>query len=612
MSKPAKIIDLGQTREQLQSTQRKIIDDEQERIFLGFLLSGEKELIVRALSLPETSLQKERHRVIYRSMQAIYRVEKSINLPLLHKDLEQTNKLFEVGGIGYLAEISRIDYAYTLLGLTSVMSGLNEQVKRLEVESLMQKLQIGLNAGLPNTQLLAEMEKTFSMIAPKAAHSSAPKTLDLFKHLPNDFWFKSFVLEVADIAQFPTNTTLLTALAAFSAASLRRYVVEYETGGRLATGMYLMGAQPPATGKSRVLGFFIDSAMRLARKAEKDYREELEHEEKAARKPTLKIYSDVTPEALDVLLNDSNGFFSLASSEQALANTLLGASYNTGKNNNDLMLKGFNAEHHASGRAKRGGFFGLVIGGIALLTQPKVIDTLITQSDGTGAAERFLMINEPDLLGMREHKRDRPKQPLGQRDYDLLVEDLLKPVVHYQPDFEDLTSLRLSSDGYDLLSNFIKIIEPELIKTGRYGSDVMRGIAGKADQQVLKIAAQLHLLDTRGQGGNIIKDCWVTSGIGIVQDMLEHAIFLLEKHGHIGLTAQEDEVISYIASKHGKATRREIKQGRKNAKAFKEGAGSAYELIDDTINGLIKTGVLIESTVVGMNGRPSTHIHLAQ
>ncbi|TXH67308.1 MAG: DUF3987 domain-containing protein [Thiothrix sp.] len=608
MSKPAKVISLDHAK-----LQRGYVEDDQERTFIGYLLSGDNDLVIRAMGLPENVLYSERNRLIYKTAQAVFKVEKSLNITNLSKGLEDSGLLVEIGGIGYLAEITRIGHCYTLLGLASVIDHLNTTAKKRDVAELIGKLQLGLSEGWTVVRLQEEIARASDILTPSTIHQATPKNLDLMKHLPDNFWFKQYVTEVAEIAQFPVNTTLLSALSAFSAATLRRYVIEYETGGKLATGVYLMGGQPPATGKTRVLAFFIAAAMKLAKDAEKTYREELEaSEDHKAKKPTLKIYSDVTPEALDGFLNDSNGFFSLVSSEQALANTLLGASYSTGKNNNDLMLKGFNAEHHASGRAKRDGFYGLVIGGITLLTQPKVIDTLLTQSDGTGAAERFLLINEPDLLGKREHRGNRRSQALGQRDYDLLVNKLLKGHTFNQPDFESLESLKLTESGYKLLNSFIRRIESELAKNGVYGSDAMRGMAGKADQQALKIAAQFHLLDTRAEEGTTIKDCWIEAAINIVDDMLGHALSLLERNGYIGTTAQEDMIIEYLASKGGKATRREIQQGKKSAKVFKEGAGNPCDLINETISGLLKNKILIEEFSKGSNGRTITRLVLAQ
>lgn len=612
MSKPAKVISLDHAK-----LQRGYVEDDQERTFIGYLLSGDNDLVIRAMGLPENVLYSDRSRLIYKTAQAVFKVEKSLNITNLTKALEDSGLLVEIGGIGYLAEIKRIGHCYTLLGLASVIDHLNTTAKKRDVAELIGKLQLGLSEGWTVVRLQEEIVRASNILTPSAIHQATPKNLDLMKHLPDNFWFKQYVIEVAEIAQFPVNTTLLAALSAFSAATLRRYVIEYETGGKLATGMYLMGAQPPATGKSRVLNCFIDAAMKLARDAEKKYREELEaSEDRKAKKPTLKIFSDVTPESLDGFLNDSNGFFSLVSSEQALANTLLGASYSTGKNNNDLMLKGVNAEHHASGRVKRDGFYGLVIGGITLLTQPRVIDTLLTQSDGTGAAERFLLINEADLLGKRNYddydENASNSEALGQRDYDLLIKKILKGYEFHQPDFKTLKRLRLTTKGYNTLIDFKRRIEPDLAKNGLYGSDVMRGMAGKADQQALKIAAQLHLLDTREEEGNIIKDCWIEAAINIVNDLLGHALSLLERNGYIGTTAQEDMIIEYLASKGGKATRREIQQGKKSAKVFKEGAGNPCDLINETISGLLKNKILIEEFSKGSNGRTITRLVLAQ
>ena len=83
--------------------------------------------------------------------------------------------------------------------------------------------------------------------------------------------------------------------------------------------------------------------------------------------------TDATPEALDKILNGQHGFFIANSTEQGLANSLIGGMYSEKGNNFDVLLKGFNAEWHSSSRVTRDGFSGKPHGGVLCISQDGLI-----------------------------------------------------------------------------------------------------------------------------------------------------------------------------------------------------------------------------------------------
>lgn len=433
-----------------------------------------------------------------------------------------------------------------------------------------------------------------------APEPEAPKshTLNLLKHLPEGD-FKQYVGDVAQMCNIHPSTSLLVGIGIVSSVASRVFGVEYQNGEVLPTGEYIICGGLPGDAKSRMLKAYqkpIFDAQKEAYKAWKQRKQEHEDDEAAEGKfkepaPARIFITDTTTEALEPILSESGGYFSLASAEQAVVNTLVGASYGGEgrKNNNDLPLKGFNAEYHASSRTTRTGYTGTVVGSITCFAQPAAIETILGKSEGSGMAERFLMVEEPTQQGTRDHTRQDYPQEHSQNVYNRITKELAGLALE-QRDFDELQAYRISKADWNKIYLFRNEIEPNLVDGGKYSTATMRGVSSKVDMHIMKISALLACLYDHSVGE--IPSQFIDAAINIMKDMLDNTLSLLFKIGVVGFSAEEDCLIEYLGSHRG-ATRRQVVQAKTKVKPFCE-AQKPGDAIRRTIDRLIQKGVFAE------------------
>lgn len=424
--------------------------------------------------------------------------------------------------------------------------------------------------------------------------------LNLLAHLP-DGDFKRYVGDVAKMCNIYPSTSLLVALGVVSSVACRLFGVAYQNGDVLPAGEYVICGGLPGDAKSRMLKSFqrpIFDAQKAAYKAWKQRKQTHEESEEEGKKPfkeppPARIFiTDSTVEALEPLLVESNGYFSLASAEQAVVNTLVGAVYGGDgrKNNNDLPLKGFNAEYHASSRATRNGYTGVVVGAITCFAQPAAIETMLSESKGSGMAERFLLAQEPTQQGSRDHTKQHYPTEYSQNVYNRIVTGMADKVLELTQDFGELQAYRISKEDWKAIYQFRNTIEPHLADGGKYSTATMRGVASKVDMHIMKIAALLAYLYDHPIGE--IPSQFIHAAMAIMQDMIENTLNLLFKVGVIGFDSEEGCIIEYLGEKKS-ATRRQIQQAKAKVKPFKE-SQKPNEAIRNTIDRLITKGVIAE------------------
>ncbi len=251
--------------------------------------------------------------------------------------------------------------------------------------------------------------------------------LDLLKHLDDSHIMKKLSKATAYAIQLPVSTVFLTGIGVFSSIACRRYVVNYEHGGDVPIGLYVIAEQPSGTGKSWCLKTFqkpffnahkvkADAHKKDVLQLKEIPKDEQTDDDKQALKdllanPPIPLFStNPSPEALEQSLNFTRGFFSAISSEQGMINTLLGLSYGDGKksNNNDLLLNGYDGGHINSQRIGREGYCGHVAGALVSFAQNGSIEKMLDASNGTGLAERCLFAAEPHFLGKRDSFAAQP------------------------------------------------------------------------------------------------------------------------------------------------------------------------------------------------------------
>jgi hypothetical protein len=437
--------------------------------------------------------------------------------------------------------------------------------------------------------------------------------LDLLKHIP-DCMFKRFVIDVAKMAKMPENTSLMVGLGIVSTVTARCFVVSYENRGYQPLGLYVLAEHKSGTGKSLMLGTYqtpvfssvkaIVSDWHKRKKAAEDTKEDF-----LDPYPSFAYDTDANPEGLDETLSATNGYFALASAEKGLTNSISGASYGNGKTNNDLWLKGYNGEYHSSKRSKRKGYRGKVTGAVVNIAQHGIVETILTQGDHSGAAERCIMLAESSFLGKRKHGREHNHYPndSDQGAYNRIMQGL---TIHAAKNdlIENLPGYRLSRDDWDKVYALKNELEPHLGEGGKYDTETLQSMAGKVDIQIMKIAANLAILDECPAG--LIPSHWVDAAIGIVRDMLDYTYRLLIDLDVIGTNALEDSVIAYLSEKRT-ATRRQFDQARRKAKPWAElPKQSIGQTMRDTIDGLIEKGIVGEFEEFDASGKKATTLKM--
>jgi hypothetical protein len=445
--------------------------------------------------------------------------------------------------------------------------------------------------------------------------------IDLLRHLPDDCLIKKLSLSVAIACHLPESTVFLMGLSAFSSMSVRKWRINYRHAGSLPIGIYAVGEQPSGTSKSRGLDAYLipfyavhrnhvdrcDEAIQdleLSQIGVKKKDPLIEEQKKRLieSKGVSGITTNTTPEALEMSLKETKGSFACAASEQGLSNVLLGLAYGEGRaSNNDIVLSGFSAGYHASKRVGRDGYNGYVTGGITLLAQSGSVETLLNASNGTGLSERFLMIVEPHNLGRRDWTDPKPIDATLTDEYAQICNAITRDVFINPKNYEDLPALEISNNGWKLINQYRNKIEPNLIDGGRYSHNSLRGAAGKADMQIMKVAANLHLLsgvDIKPHDGTphseqnlVIPDALVEAAINIVDDLLEHHLTMLESKGVTGNKAEWQAIIRYLSNRKG-AVSADMVNSLKTTAPFKAMTGSKAAAIKNAVAEMLKEGVL--------------------
>lgn len=435
--------------------------------------------------------------------------------------------------------------------------------------------------------------------------------VNLLRHVDNGHLQKRLSIDVAKTMHLPESTVFLMGLAVFSSIACRRWVVNYPHYGALPIGLNAIAEQPSGTSKTRLLKLYQRPFITIYKRCQDEWRKEVaalkkemggkpttEQEAQMAdlmgRKLGTLFITNATPEALENTLKGTNGFFSAVSSEQGLFNSLLGKSYGNGReNNNDILLNGYDGGNVCTSRITREGYTGDVVGGVVLFAQQGSIETILDASNGTGLSERFLMLAEQHSLGKRDHR-------VAHHIDDILIEDYARCCNFTEDIFGNrawplskLFHLNISPAGWKMIADYRNSIEPYLADGGRYAAHIsIRGAAGKVDMTIMKIAANLHLLDD-GHCRPDIDDRHVKSAIGIAGDLLEAQLSICKDKGLIGARAEFTAILRMFDGKIKPLSEREIIQSRKGVAPFKGVAGNS-DLIKKTLLEMVMQGLLLK------------------
>lgn len=348
--------------------------------------------------------------------------------------------------------------------------------------------------------------------------------IDLLAGLDNTL--SRFVCTLADSVQFPRSTAFLHGLGVVSAAMTERFFYEFNGGQKNTVALYTVGAQPPSTGKSAIdayLGAPIHAAyteksqlhmedrarinVRINKKrAALKKAGEREAEEIAVELMKLEheldehpVYTwcvnDPTPEGCEKILAKQGGFFNVVSDETSAVSVILGMVYGDGARNNGVFLKAWDNGYLSVARAGREGFSGNIRGSMAVLAQDASVEAILQAGQsGEGISERFMILRERNLLGTRDHTIYNPVDKDLQEQYKRLVDAIV--MTGYD------VYLKLSDEAQRLVRQIKQDQEPLMRDGGKYSSPMLRGVVGKNEKQIIKIACVLHVVQEWASTGN--------------------------------------------------------------------------------------------------------------
>jgi hypothetical protein len=446
-------------------------------------------------------------------------------------------------------------------------------------------------------------------------------SVDLLQHVADSHLLKKLSLSIANATDLPQSTVFLMGLGVFSSVACRKWSVTYPDGIPLPIGLYVVAEQPSGTAKSRCLKVFQTPFYDAKAEIKKDILQKLkelktdkkqavtpdkeesgnlvgvinepdaeEEIERLQRALGISLFTtNATPEALDASLCFSRGFFSAVASEQGLINSLLGLAYGKdgGKaNNNDLLLNAFNGDYVNSKRVTRDGYEGNVMGGFVLFAQRGSVETILNQSNGTGISERFLMLAEKDNLGFRDFLKEKIIDKSLIEEYAEICDTFASDIFLKSNEFNFLDKLSIDAEGWRMINQYRNRIEPELKAGGRFSHASLVGAVGKVDMQIMKIAANLHIIQSTPHTPAVIDNTTISSAINIVNDLMEAHLAMLKDKGAIGAKAEYSAIIGYLTKKP-KATLSELKNSLKRTQPFKSASGSKAAAIETAIDEMV-------------------------
>lgn len=421
-----------------------------------------------------------------------------------------------------------------------------------------------------------------------------------------------YAREVADAIQISRDSTFIIGLGLASAIVSTVYNTSLRVGMKIPVGLYTVAEQPPGTGKSGVMRAFetpfrkaltglnkqrAEDKRKLEDKRAKtedlEERERLDYAVKMTPEKLAGWISNTTAEGLEKeVLIPNSGLFMLASDEQGLVNSIFGLSYGKAGTppNLDAALQGFDGGFSSTLRSGREGYAGQAHGSVVCFAQSNTIESIIRASGGTGLAERFLWRSDKHRLGERNHMQKYVK-PNAEK-YEQLCREIIK-LIPDTTSIENLTTIDLPAALLDELNQAKQKIEPELADGGRYGSNVVRGAAGKFDLQVVKIATVLHVTRHLCAGervpSNINRADFVIA-MEICHEQLESYLDTLIQKRIVGISAECDAVIEHLEKHPNGKDSRAVKNSLRSRAIF---AGRGTKPIGDAIAKLKSAGMII-------------------
>lgn len=414
--------------------------------------------------------------------------------------------------------------------------------------------------------------------------------------------------------EIPLGTVFLSLMGGAAAAAATNYATQFKTGTRVPAVLHVACEHPPSTGKSNLVSVAINPYM--AAMIEHNKRigginsKRISDDKNASRLPFGFVFkTDATSAAIDAeLVAMDSGRVVIASSEQAAFQSLFPEA-GSFSSNNSLMLNGWMGEYVEGSRTTRKAYTGNVQSSVLLIAQVGSIQRVLSASNQTGLAERFLFAVEPDKLGSRTRangylsNEDKAAFNLASaecvRRYSKRVrvdeDDSEKLLI--ETDIHSLECLHPNSEGYEIIRRKLLEIEPVLGELRREGEMTYLGWLGKLETHVLKIAMVLHVFDCLGNGcevPQIIPNSLIKASIELVLEIGKHMRRVIQQSGESGDTAEVDAVLDLVNSERVNAT--EAKRKLRRRAPFRSRGDDAYKAASSRLDSMLREGLLVIST----------------
>lgn len=413
--------------------------------------------------------------------------------------------------------------------------------------------------------------------------------------------------------EFPEVSAFFALLSSASCSVSMAYATQYSTDSCVSLGMYSIIEQPPAMMKS----YLLDVGMKPYRLAVAAHnkrirgicREQKERDipEEQRMKKTFSETSDGTSASIDGFLHGcSEGRFVVSSAEQSGLISLFPES-GSFSSTNELVLKGYASEYVSGMRAGRNAFTGIIQGCIVIIAQPGSAKRVLSASGGSGMAERFIYLAEPDPIGFRRNEghfpTSREKEPF-ERACGACVDIYSAAVMKQQyaefdesivMDPENLIRVKASEEGYRILREAKNSTESYLYDLKMAGEMVMMGWLAKMETHVMKIAGNIHVIECISNNCKVpeIIPTWIIQEtIDLVLMLGEHIKGILNNAGESGPQAEEETIIDILT--RAPMEKRAAALQAKNRKPFKAMPAS-FKMASARIDSMLLSGQLIIS-----------------
>ena len=559
-----------------------------EQSVIGSLMMDNKCYQTVKHKLHEDLFYRPNHKIIFRFIKQLLESGKPADLITIYDELKAAKEIDRCGGLPYLNIV--VDNTPTSANVSAYVDILAEKYELRKLLALAANIH-----DLVNSNKSAEEIKGLVSSSVKAEPLEVKKTavdndtafheLKLISYIEKRHIMRQLAESASVAMDLPVSTVFMVGLGVFSSMACRKWRVARRHGGHIPIGLYVVAEQPSGVGKTWCLGAFENPFS--STKADID-----KTRDKDSSLPIL-FATNATSEGLESSLISTNGFFSAVSSEKGLFNSLFGGSYGSKEraNNNDVVLNAFDGGYVSSMRVMRKGYNGFCVGGIVSFAQEGSIDALLESSKGTGLSERFLLICEPDRLGKRNREEIKSVNRDLLEQYGAMCSVFASEIIESPVYFDELNELTISHDGWKMIYKYLGQIEPHLEKGGMFRVEGLAGAVGKADIQIIKIAANLHLLSF-GMYQPEIEDKYIDSAIRIFHELLESRLALLDTKGIHGDKAEYTAILVMFKDRDLRLSERQIIESRKCVKPFK-GMQNTSDAIRETLLKMVKDGILI-------------------